>query len=139
MAMGELKDPDGALIGRERECSEIESLVGDAVRGASGSLVVRGEPGVGKTTLLEHAAACADGMIVLRTTGVDAESNLVFAGLYGLVRPVADRLGQRFEPQARALEGGWGSRRRELRIGSSCRRGCLACSRLLRRIDPSYV
>ena len=47
-------------------------------------------------------------MVVLRTTGVDAESDLPFAGLYGLVRPVVEKLDQLFEPQAAALAGALG-------------------------------
>ena len=104
----ELEEPGGALVGREREWDEISRLLDRARRGESGSLVVRGEPGVGKTSLLERAAAIADGMVVLRTTGVDAESDLAFAGLYGLVRPVMEKLDQLFEPQAGALAGALG-------------------------------
>ena len=109
-AMSELgfSGPSGALVGRGEECSEVERLLEDARSGNSGSLVIRGEAGIGKTSLLEHAAACAPGMIVLRATGVDAESDLAFAGLYGLVRPVLAKLGQLFEPQAAALAGALG-------------------------------
>ena len=96
------------LIGREGECGEIEQLLADARRGISRSIVVRGEPGVGKTSLLDHAAASADGMLVLRATGVEAESDLAFAGLYGLVRPVLDKLDRLYEPQAAALAGALG-------------------------------
>ena len=103
-----LEEHRGALIGRGGECAEIERLLEDAGRGASGTLVVRGEAGIGKTALLEHAAARADAMIVLRTTGVDAESDLAFAGLWGLVRPVIGKLDQLFEPRAEALAGALG-------------------------------
>ena len=108
--MGELTPGSrgGVLIGRERECGEIERLLEDARRGVSRALVVRGEPGVGKTSLLDHAAASADGMLVLRATGVEAESDLAFAGLYGLVRPVLDKLDRLYEPQAAALAGALG-------------------------------
>ena len=85
--------------------------------------------GVGNTSLLEQASAIAHGMVVLRTTGVDAESDLPFAGLYGLVRPVVEKLDQLFEPQAAALVGSaGGSRRRVIRIGFSYPPPCLACS-----------
>ena len=100
----------GGLVGRERECGELERLLADARRGVSRALVLRGEAGVGKTSLLEHAvaAAGADGVLVLRATGVEAESDLAFAGLYGLLRPVVDKLDQLYEPQAAALAGALG-------------------------------
>ena len=104
----EAEEHRGALIGRTGECAEIERVLEDARRGVSGTLVVRGEAGIGKTALLEHAAVCADAMIVLRTTGVEAESDLGFAGLWGLVRPVIGKLGQLFEPRAEALAGALG-------------------------------
>lgn len=47
-----LEEHRGALIGRGGECAEIERLLEDAGRGASGTLVVRGEAGIGKTALL---------------------------------------------------------------------------------------
>jgi DNA-binding CsgD family transcriptional regulator len=98
----------GTLIGRGEECGEVERLLENARSGSSGSLVVRGEAGIGKTSLLEHAAEWSHGLLVLRATGVDAESDLAFAGLYGLVRPVLAKLGQLFEPQASALAGALG-------------------------------
>ena len=68
------------LIGRERERAAIGRLLDEARCGRSGALVVRGEPGIGKSALLEDAAEQAEGMLVLRTAGVDAESDLAFAG-----------------------------------------------------------
>ena len=44
------------LVGRERECARIDELLEGALVGESGSLVVRGEPGIGKTALLDYAA-----------------------------------------------------------------------------------
>ncbi|MFD1523648.1 ATP-binding protein [Pseudonocardia yunnanensis] len=68
----------------------------DAVRwGGSGALVVRGEPGVGKTALLDHMVVRASGMRVLRAAGVQSEMELAFAGLHQLCAPIlesADRL-----------------------------------------------
>ena len=55
------------LLGRAAECARIERLLADARAGTSGALVIGGDPGVGKTALLEHAAASATG-IVIRTT-----------------------------------------------------------------------
>ena len=96
------------LAGRERDCAKIERLLEDARNGDSGSLVVRGEAGIGKTTLLDDATDRAAGMTVLRCSGVEAESELVFAGLYGLVRPVLSHLGEIADAQSAALAGALG-------------------------------
>jgi DNA-binding CsgD family transcriptional regulator len=71
----------------------------------SGVLVVRGEPGVGKTALLRYAVDRAGGMTLLSATGVEADSELAFAGLSDLFRPVLDRLDELPTPQAEALAG----------------------------------
>ena len=70
--------------------------------------MVRGEPGIGKTALLDYAARRAGAATVLRAAGVDAESDLAFAGLYGLLRPIAGQLGQLTETQRQALAGALG-------------------------------
>lgn len=99
------------LVGRARECAEIATLLDGARHGRGGSLVIRGEAGIGKTALIEQAAGLAEGMKVLRTIGVDAESDLAFAGLFGLLRPVVDRLDELIDTQARALAGALGLER----------------------------
>ncbi|MGC0379679.1 helix-turn-helix transcriptional regulator [Streptomyces sp. SAI-229] len=81
-----------ALVGRDRERAEIDELLTRAAAGEGGALVLRGEPGIGKTALLDYAAIRAAGALVLRTTGVERESTLAFSGLYGLVTPLADML-----------------------------------------------
>lgn len=96
------------LIGRERECAEIERLLESAVAGESGTLVVRGGAGIGKSALLEFAAEHAAEMLVLRAVGVEAESELAFAGSYGLVRPILRFLPELPEPQSEALQGALG-------------------------------
>jgi hypothetical protein len=93
------------LVGRDAERARIESLLADARAGRSGALVLRGETGIGKTTLCEFAAASAAAMTVLRARGLDSESDLAFAGLADLLRPVLDRLDAIPEPQAAALAG----------------------------------
>jgi DNA-binding CsgD family transcriptional regulator len=98
----------GSLIGRDRERAELERLIAAAIAGTGAALVVRGEPGIGKTALLEHAAGRAEAMTVLRVTGVGAESDLAFAALHGLLRPVVDGLDQLVEAQSRALAGALG-------------------------------
>jgi DNA-binding CsgD family transcriptional regulator len=85
-----------SLIGRGRESDMIARLlVGAHERG--GTLVLRGEPGIGKSALLRQASSIASdrGMLVLSTAGVQSETNLPFAGLHQLLRPVlalVDRL-----------------------------------------------
>jgi DNA-binding CsgD family transcriptional regulator len=96
------------VLGRAAECAAIERLLEAARRGESGSLVLRGDAGMGKTALLVHALDRAAGMTVLRTTGVEAESDLAFAGLHALLRPIADQLGELPEPQRAALAAALG-------------------------------
>ena len=88
----------------------IDRLLGDAARGQSGSLVVRGEAGMGKTALLDYAAAAgrAAKMMVLGVTGVEWESDLAFAGLHGLLWPIVDELDGVPEPQREPLAAALG-------------------------------
>lgn len=93
------------LVGRHEERHRIERLL-TATRGrASTVLVLRGEAGIGKTALLEHAASSADGMRVLRTRGIQSESELAFSGLLELLRPLVDHLDRIPARQAAALKG----------------------------------
>ncbi|MGZ6565366.1 MAG: AAA family ATPase [Solirubrobacteraceae bacterium] len=96
------------LVGRERECAAIDALMDRALDGRGGALVVRGEAGIGKTALLDYAAGHENRFLILWAAGVDAESDLAFAGLYGLVRPVIDKLGELPEVQRAALSGALG-------------------------------
>ena len=96
------------LVGRERECAAIDAVMDQALAGHSGALVVRGEAGIGKTALLAYATGRANGFLVLRATGVDAESDLAFGGLFGLVRPVIDKLEELPDVQRGALSGALG-------------------------------
>ena len=86
----------------------IKRLLDGARGGEGGVLVLRGEAGIGKSALLDEAAHRADAMLVLRATGVDAESDVAFAGLYGLVRPVVDKLDQLVPTQSQVLAGALG-------------------------------
>jgi DNA-binding CsgD family transcriptional regulator len=96
------------LLGRDRECAAIDALLQEARAGAAGALVVRGEPGIGKSALLEYARRQAAPMAVLSAAGVQAESDLAFAGLHELLRPVLDHLGELPGIQAQALAGALG-------------------------------
>jgi class 3 adenylate cyclase/DNA-binding CsgD family transcriptional regulator len=104
----EIREESLELIGREAETARILALLSEAQRGHSRALLVRGEAGIGKSSLLRYAVAQAGGMIVLRARGVESESQLAFAALGDLFRPVLDHLVQLPEPQAAALAGALG-------------------------------
>ena len=96
------------LTGRRRECDVLTRLI-EAVRGGeSRALVVHGEPGVGKTALLEYVAEQASGCRVVRASGVQSEMELAFAGLHQLVAPMVDRLERLPDPQRDALRTAFG-------------------------------
>ncbi|MGW0662163.1 AAA family ATPase [Streptodolium elevatio] len=98
------------MHGRTTERSAVEALLADAREGTSGVLVVRGEPGIGKTTLLAYAveAAEAAGFPVVRGSGVEFEAELPYAGLSLLLRPALTHLPALPEPQRRALDAALG-------------------------------
>jgi DNA-binding CsgD family transcriptional regulator len=82
------------LIGRGAERAQLEELLAGARAGFGGSLVLVGEPGVGKTSLLEEGIALAEGMVVLRARGSEAEVDLAFSGLADLLAPVCSQIGE---------------------------------------------
>src|SRR5581483_8948811 len=96
------------LVGRGTERVVIDELIDAARLGHSGSRVLRGDAGVGKSELLGYARERASGMTVLSVTGVEIESELDFAGLHGLVRPVEHELTRVPEPQREALAAALG-------------------------------
>jgi DNA-binding CsgD family transcriptional regulator len=100
--------PGGVLHGRRGECGRIEALLDGARAGRSAVLLVRGEPGIGKSELLAHAVRAAGDLPVLCATGLEPESDLAFAGLHQLLRPVLDRLDSLPGPQAEAVRRAFG-------------------------------
>jgi DNA-binding CsgD family transcriptional regulator len=96
------------LYGREMELAAVDRLVAGMRSGRAGSLVLRGEAGIGKTALLDAAGEKAAGVRVLRVTGVESEADLPFAGLHALMRPALDETGALPERQAVALRGAFG-------------------------------
>lgn len=92
------------LVGREPECERIDHLLDEARQGRSGALVLRGEPGIGKSALCAYALGCADGMTVLKVRGIESEAELPFAALADLVRPLLGHIGDIPPPQASALK-----------------------------------
>ncbi len=93
------------LVGREAERALIDTLIEAARAGRSSALVIRGEAGIGKSTLLRYAVAHADGMALLSATGVESEAELPFAALADFLRPTLGHLDALPELQAAALAG----------------------------------
>jgi DNA-binding CsgD family transcriptional regulator len=102
--------PGSRLFGREAEVAMLEQLVA-RIPERGGVLVVRGDPGIGKTALLAvaSAAASAKGVSVLRTAGAQSETGLAFAGLHQLLRPVLAWLDRLPGPQRDALSAAFGA------------------------------
>ena len=107
-------DVNRGLRGRVRECDELDKLLARAVSGRSDVLVLRGEPGVGKTALLDYVVERADDFAITRATGVEAEVELAFAALQQLCSPFLDGLSRLPEPQRQALGTAFGSRSGEV-------------------------
>ena len=87
------------LLGCARERDVLERLVAGVRAGQSRVLVLRGEAGVGKTSLLRHLSAAAEGCRIVRAAGVESEMELAFAGLHALCAPMLGRLAHLPSPQ----------------------------------------
>src|SRR5580700_3651161 len=103
-----LRKPAGWLTGRRVECEVLDGLVAAVRAGDSRVLVVHGEPGVGKTALLEFLAGLAVGCRVLWVAGVQSEMELAFAGVHQLCAPLLGRLAVVPGPQREALATAFG-------------------------------
>jgi DNA-binding CsgD family transcriptional regulator len=97
------------LLGRSRELARLEQILDDLGDGGA-ALVVHGEAGIGKTTLLEAVArgAAARGITVIRTTGVPSESGMPYAGLHRLLQPHLAKVPALPGPQREALSAAFG-------------------------------
>jgi DNA-binding CsgD family transcriptional regulator len=93
------------LLGRQREIAHIEDLLNGATEGTSAAVLLHGEAGIGKSSLLKAAidAASARDLGVLRTRGYESESDIPFAGLLELLTPLLPLRDRIPEVQARAL------------------------------------
>jgi len=100
--------PPPRLFGRTGELEILGRLIANVRGGQSAVLVVRGEPGIGKTELLRHLIAEASGFRVARVAGVESEMELPFAGLHQLCAPMLGRLGSLAEPQRSGLSVAFG-------------------------------
>jgi predicted ATPase len=93
------------LTDRLSERAALSQLAEAVQAGESRALVLRGDPGVGKTALLDHLAEQASGSVcrVARATGVQSEMELAFAGLHQLCAPMLRGAERLPEPQRDAL------------------------------------
>ncbi len=96
------------LVGRSAECGALDRLLEGGRQGTSAAIVLRGEPGVGKTALLGYAVEQAEGFRVLRATGIETESEIAFAALHQLLGHEIDRFERLPAPRAGALRGAFG-------------------------------
>lgn len=96
------------LLGRDRDRQVVDELLDRARQGHSAALVIGGDPGIGKTTMLAYAAGRATGMTVLRGTGIETEAEIPFASLHLLLRPALGHVDALPGPQAAALRSAFG-------------------------------
>ena len=96
-------DSESALHGRQDARAALDGLLDGARNGRSGVLVLRGEPGIGKSALLEYAAGSAADMRVLRVVGVESEKDLPYSAVHQVCAPIQDRLERLPGPQQDAL------------------------------------
>jgi DNA-binding CsgD family transcriptional regulator len=105
---GSERDGAGLLVGRRSECERLDQLIGAVRGGESRALIVVGEPGVGKTALLEYAVTAAPTFRVARAAGVESEMELAFAALQQVCGPLLDHLEQLPRPHRDALSTAFG-------------------------------
>src|SRR3954452_9210020 len=97
------------LVGRDTETALIAGLLERARAGRAGVVVVTGDAGIGKTALLDEAAAlAAGGMTVVRAVGLESEAQLEFSALFDVCRPLSGHLEELGERQAAALANALG-------------------------------
>jgi DNA-binding NarL/FixJ family response regulator len=93
------------LVGRGEECARIDALLRRVQAGEGAVLALTGPPGIGKSALLDYAAAQAGGLVVLRAIGSAFESTLAWSGLHQLLAPALEALSTMPAEQAAALRG----------------------------------
>src|SRR6059058_3075011 len=96
------------LPGRHSECQLMNHIATDVLSGKSRVLTVRGEPGIGKTALLDYLVGGATGCRIARAVGHESEMELAFAGLHQFCAPFLDRLPRLPQPQRDALGTAFG-------------------------------
>jgi DNA-binding CsgD family transcriptional regulator len=98
------------LLDRRAEREQVERVLEAAREGLSGVLVLRGEPGIGKTALLDHAVEAAGDLRVVRLVGIESEMELGFSSLHQFLLPFLGGLGELPAPQGAALGSAFGLR-----------------------------
>src|SRR4051794_1065514 len=91
------------FLGRTSECRRLDGMLAQARDGRSAVLVIRGEPGIGKSALLRYAARQASGLRIAQVEGVEAEMELPFAAIHQLCAPMLGGLEVLAEPQENSL------------------------------------
>jgi DNA-binding CsgD family transcriptional regulator len=102
--------PVAKLRGRRAECGVLDRLADDVRAGERRTLVIHGEPGIGKTVLLEHLARRVPDGQVLRSAGVQSEQDLAFGALHHVCQPMLGRMEALPAPQREALQITFGIR-----------------------------
>jgi AAA ATPase domain len=95
-------------VNRERELATLQQLLETVRSGGSGTLLVHGDPGIGKSALLERLLDSASGFRVVRAVGVEREVDLPYAGLQQLCRSMLDTIDTLPPPQRQALQVAFG-------------------------------
>ncbi|MGW3765891.1 AAA family ATPase [Streptomyces sp. NPDC005131] len=98
------------FLGRRAECALFDRWQDAVKAGRGGALVVLGEPGIGKSALLDHMASTAVGFRVVRAAGVEAEAELPFGVLHQVCAPFLATLEHLPGPQQDALAAAFGLR-----------------------------
>jgi DNA-binding CsgD family transcriptional regulator/tetratricopeptide (TPR) repeat protein len=98
----------GRLVGRQRERTVLERLLDTARSGHGAVLVVHGDPGVGKTALLEYAVEAGEDFRIVRAAGFEGEMELDYAALQQLCSPLLDLVERLPDPQREALDVAFG-------------------------------
>ncbi|QUQ67119.1 transcriptional regulator [Kutzneria sp. CA-103260] len=91
------------LMGRGEECLALDGWLGAVEAGRGGGLVLCGEPGIGKSVLLDYVAASAIRCDVTRVAGIESEMELPYAALHQVCAPTLARLDRLPIPQRAAL------------------------------------
>ena len=91
------------FLGRTQERERLDGMLAEARGGRSAVLVIRGEPGIGKTALLRYAARQASGLRITEVQGIQAEMELPFAGIHRLCSPMLGGVEVLAEPQQHAI------------------------------------
>jgi DNA-binding CsgD family transcriptional regulator len=96
------------LLGRSSELENLAEMIDHVRSGGSSALLIRGEPGVGKTALLDELVRLADDFLVIRIEGIESELQLDYAALHRVVLPFMHLVDRLPEPQRVAIRTAFG-------------------------------